>query len=285
MNIRTKFKVSLGFSLIEALIALTVASVGMLGIAHMQSKIVHQSSASKSRSEATSLVQEKVEQLRNFTTKDFDTALANTTSPAPSESIDGNNAQFTRSWEITTDGNMKNVEVTVSWTDAWNLAQQVNLATAITWEDPRGVASTPSVSMLDSATGRATLGEGNISDRGITLDETPEWDGDGGTNSIPDGIMRKYASDGDLLLVDPSDGTIVLTLDQACTSGACTDFVTISGTIYIDTLSNHANPSDVYIKASDAAYCLLWVDPPSGHTAGEYDISAGQCTGNGQRGL
>ncbi len=30
----------------------------------------------------------------------------------------------------------------------------------------------------------------------------------------------------------------------------------------------------MYIKASDAAYCLLWVDPPAGDTADEYDISA-----------
>jgi Tfp pilus assembly protein PilV len=274
MNIRTKSKKNSGFSLVEALVALAVASVGMLGVAQVQSTIAHQSSSSKSRSEAAGLVQEKVEKLRNFTTKDFDTALANTADPDPSESIDGVNAQFTRSWNITTDGEVKNMTVSVSWTDSRNQLQQVDLSSAITFEDPRSVANSPADPLLDSATGRASLGEGNVADRGITIGTTAEWDGDGGTNSIPDGTMVKFSDDGDLLLVDPDDGAIVLTMKQACVSGTCTDFVTISGTIYIDTASNHNNPSDVYIKASDAAYCLLWVDPPEGSSGDDYDISS-----------
>lgn len=57
-----------GVSLIEALVALAVMAFGMLGVVGMQSTLRFNSDVSKQRSEAVRIVQETVEQRRNFST-------------------------------------------------------------------------------------------------------------------------------------------------------------------------------------------------------------------------
>ena len=59
---------SRGVSLIEALVALAVMSIGLLGVAGMQATLRSTADLSKQRSEAVRLAQEKLEDLRSFGT-------------------------------------------------------------------------------------------------------------------------------------------------------------------------------------------------------------------------
>lgn len=57
-----------GFSLIEVLVAVVVLSVGLIALAALQGNLVRGSSATRAQSQATALAQEKLEQMRGFTT-------------------------------------------------------------------------------------------------------------------------------------------------------------------------------------------------------------------------
>ena len=56
-------------------------------------------------------------------------------------------------------------------------------------------------------------------------------------------------------------GLVALTLPDACkVEGGCTQFVEVSGTVYFDrTGGSKLNATDVFVLASDAAYCSRWV--------------------------
>lgn len=67
----TQRKANSGISLIEALISLTVLSFGLLAIANFQSKLLAGSGYSKTRSEAMALAQQKLDDIRNYTTQEI----------------------------------------------------------------------------------------------------------------------------------------------------------------------------------------------------------------------
>lgn len=254
-----------GFSLIEALVAFVITAAGLIALASFQAGLFSTSGYNKARTEALSLAQEKIEELKQYTLLSEDNFIDNnadgvmdaddTYTEAP---IDGQNAQFTRSWELTTVGQEKQIDVTVSWNDSANQAQSVMLGTVLTWISPRAEGdqlaelAAPSVS---SPTGRAEIGEGNLTDY-------PDAEAVSGAGE--DGLSL-YRDDENLLLADPT-GDILLTLVDACSTvdGTCIDFVKISGTVYVDTINTSQRPEDIHVIAADAAHCQRWV--PSGYT-------------------
>lgn len=253
---RAIFKAQRGFGLMEILVTVLILSVGVLGVIRFQSHLLSVSSDNKTEAEAIALAQERIEELRNY----GNTYKKNITDPTATgyndddnfqtalvaeadEEISGVNALFTREETIATDGTNKNVTVTVSWTDANNLVQSVALDTQLTWVSPRSAgdrevqSNTPT---LVNPTGRAHLGDGLVPD-GVSPIEN-----DDGTGYWDDGDNRKLTL----------NGRVVLTLEDACLTETCLDFVKISGKVYIDrALQNSLPANEVYVVASDAAFC------------------------------
>jgi Tfp pilus assembly protein PilV len=242
---------SSGFGLIEILVTLGILSVGILGVATLHSVITRQSADNKARAEAMEIAQSRLEQMRNYTdaagtTAEFNTLFANL-SNGNSTTINGISATFTRTETITTSGSNKNITVMVGWTDPGNAAQNVSLATSISFLAPRSAGDTALEGveeLVDAPTGRARLGDGTLTEAQL---DAAISNGDG-TSEVISGLNR-------LLAVDSN---VVLTLVEACQTegGSCSDFVRINGRIWIDqATASSIDPGEVYIAASDAAFC------------------------------
>ena len=123
-----------GISLIEALLALAVMALGMMGLVGVQSTLRNTSDVAKQRSEAVRIAQVEIERWRAFT------ALAGGGSTNYVDMADavaaivGTNASFTRTTNVTPmaaplPGSA--LTVTVAWKDRTDQDQSVQLSTAI----------------------------------------------------------------------------------------------------------------------------------------------------------
>ncbi|MCW8993040.1 MAG: prepilin-type N-terminal cleavage/methylation domain-containing protein [Gammaproteobacteria bacterium] len=275
-----------GFTMVEVMVAFAVLAFGLLAVASFQSKLVSGSGLNKARSEAISLAQQKLDEIRSYT--DEPTLVANLEGrstpidgdqfpadvedgdyPTTPETIPGVNAEYQRQWNVAVAGRVADVVVTVSWDDPRVGQQSVSINTAMTWKNPRGGAELTDVEdpLVPSATGRASLGEGEVS-----LDDIPDSADNGDGTATGD-----FDGDGDLELVDlnsPDEGMapVVLTLKDACNieTGECTDFVKISGRLYIDEAESPMTLAEVYVLASDAAYCSRDLDNQGTSPTGDY---------------
>jgi len=137
-----------GFALIEALIAMIVASFGMLALAGFQNTLSLNADVAKQRTEATRLAQQKLEQLRTFDTL----TVYGTQMVSGSDTIQ-TNASFARSWGVSalaSPDTGRSINVTVSWTDRAGNAQDVKLLSHVSASDP---ALAGSVFFSSSSTG------------------------------------------------------------------------------------------------------------------------------------
>lgn len=243
-----------GFGMIELLITLGILGVGIVGVATFHSQVTQQGQDNRARSEAFSIAQSRIEEMRNYTAnassqEEFDALYADTDGFANTASINGVHANFTRSESITTSGDRKDVTLLVNWSSPDGENRDVTLSTELAFRQPRSVGDVARRSggpLVNPPTGRARLGEG-------VLPEGAE------TTSNLDGTALYEDGGGDLMLA--VDDQIVLTLALACQTddGVCLDFVRISGRVYIDTATqNNLNPGDVSVVASDAAFCARY---------------------------
>jgi hypothetical protein len=143
------FKSQTGIGLIEVLITAIVIAVGLLAVASLQSGFLASSGNSKTRSEALSLAESKLEELRNNISATGYNTLPAAPDPDP-ETITGTNATFARTWAITDADpsipgadapNRKKISVRVSWDNDGNGAvinpdEKVNVVTEIAFIDP-----------------------------------------------------------------------------------------------------------------------------------------------------
>jgi Tfp pilus assembly protein PilV len=297
MNIRSKDNQA-GFSLTEALVAFAVVTGGLLAVASFQAGLFSSSAYNKARTEALSLAQQKIEEFKSYADADEDNyvdenndGVMDADGAYTDNTITGNNADFTRSWDITTTDEGKRVGVTVSWVDSANVTQSVSLASSISYLSPRSGADQV-VDLKDplvgSPAGRAERADGYLSDypsNDISKVGTPGGDG-----------LGTYRYQDDLFLVDPQN-KVLLRLRDACLadSGYCTDFVRVSGTVYLD-MQNLTDPvlqgaidpetglpvlnweplqaTDILILPSDSGHCQRWVDSGS--------LSSPPTTANGE---
>lgn len=132
-----------GVSLIEAMVALAVMGIGMLGLAGIQSTLQGGSDAAKQRAEAVRLAQASIEQARAFSVLDPTAGIAaygdlvdGSTTETP---ITGTNAEFTRTRRVVTlpaPLAAKSLTVDVDWVDRSGQAQSVRLSTTIAGISP-----------------------------------------------------------------------------------------------------------------------------------------------------
>ncbi|HEY0964049.1 MAG TPA: hypothetical protein VGE69_16995 [Pseudomonadales bacterium] len=246
-----------GFGLIEILVTLGVLSVGIVGVTVLHSTVTKQSSENKSRAEALAIAQSRIEDLRNYTgavasLADFDEEFADTSGFANSATIEGTNAEFTREEQIGSTGDMKTLTVRVTWSDQDGDSQNVSLDTRLSYIPPRSIGDTAlqaGAAVVDAPTGRARLGEGELPAGAVTV-------------SNGDGTSLYDNGGSDLMLV--AGDQIVLTLAEACQTEneTCIDFVRIKGRVWIDQATQGSlNPGNVFVIASDAAYCARHFTP------------------------
>lgn len=265
-----------GFGFIEILVTMGVLAVGILGVATLNGVITRTSADNKTRAEALSIAQSRLEEMRNYTNSaasltEFNTLYADVTD-GNSTAIAGVNAAFTRTETITTSGSRKEVVVEVAWTDAEGAGQDVGLNGELLYVPPRSVGDTAleaGASLVDAPTGRARLGEGELPEGATTTDN-----GDG---------TSLYEDDSDDLMLVFED-QIVLTLALACQTedGTCLDFVKIKGTVYIDTANQNIDPGDVAVIASDAAFCARYYHDASNNLVKvTYATTSALTTANG----
>ncbi|QDP02031.1 prepilin-type N-terminal cleavage/methylation domain-containing protein [Thalassotalea sp. PS06] len=253
-----------GFGLVEVLIALAILAVGLLAVGIFHSDVIEQSNGNKAKAEAIAIAQQRIEEMRNYTGQasdidEFNSLFTITTGYTNNKTVNGNNATFTRSESISQTGDTKKVALMVSWQNSQGDTEQVVLeselgfgSAALSGQLGMDLGSDP---LVRSATGRAILGAGQV-EAGDTIDMS--------SNGDMTGLLDR--GDGDLRLTNGEEegSDVVLTLEDACelddneqrTTLPCTGFVEISGKVYIDTTTQKSlKPGEVYIKASDAAYC------------------------------
>lgn len=131
-----------GVSLVEALVALAVMSLGMLALVGVQSSMRFNNDLSKQRGEATRIAQDELERLRTFATLDADPAQPGRSwdeivdpgevAYAPQNGIA--NATYRVSRRVTAQptnataaGQRKLIQVVVRWTDRTGVAQSVTV--------------------------------------------------------------------------------------------------------------------------------------------------------------
>lgn len=122
-----------GVSLVEALVAMTVLSIGTLGVLGVQATLRSNSDVSKQRSEAVRIAQELIEDRRGFADRaGYDGIGAGT------DTVNGLNATFTVTREVVDPAaisihapRLKSLRVTVSWPDRGGQTQQVRMTTVI----------------------------------------------------------------------------------------------------------------------------------------------------------
>ena len=137
---RHPLKSARGFTLIEALIALLVAGLGLLTLSVVPLKLVQNADLARQRGEATRLAAEKIESLRGYTSitgagTSAWNGLAGGTDTASS------NVSYTRSWTLDGDSAqpMRQLKVDVSWPDRAGVTQLVTLSSVISRTDPADV--------------------------------------------------------------------------------------------------------------------------------------------------
>ena len=167
-----KHKRTRGVSILEALITLVVAALGLLSFVVMQSRLRANSDVSKQRSEAVRIAQENMENLRAFGTLASDGAVANNLAYNTGV-VDGaavktvlasavstaTNTAYTVTQSVTTSAQagMKDIRITVAWKDRNNVDQQAVLRSVINGNDPRFAAALsipPSGSPIKDPLGR-----------------------------------------------------------------------------------------------------------------------------------
>jgi Tfp pilus assembly protein PilV len=284
---RTSRKRHWGFGLIEILVTLGVLSVGIVGVTVLQSTVTRQSSENKSRAEALAIAQSRIEEMRNYTGDVKTLAGFNLQFPTSNDfgnsfPVTGTNAAFTREEQIGASGELRTVAVRVTWTDGDGVSQSVNLNTQLSYISPRSIGDTAleaATSVVDSPTGRARLGDGELP-ADVELSDLAH-----------NGDLTYLYDQGTERMLVTADKDIVLTLEEACQTeqGTCIDFVRIKGRVYIDRTSQGSlPPGEVHVVASDAAYCSRYWTTTSGQTTTVHPVTntttSTITTGNGTNG-
>ena len=130
-----------GITLIEALTAFLVLTLGMLAVVRMQPVLRQQADIARQRAEAVRLAQEDLEQLRGFVTRaaagtpSFE-AIASARRTVDANGLGSPRYELVRNVDAAAIGDLRQVAVTVSWVARDGSAQQVALASMIAGIDP-----------------------------------------------------------------------------------------------------------------------------------------------------
>ena len=132
-----------GFTLIEALIAFLITSVGLFALFATQAMLARNADVAKQRTEATRLAQEQLEALRAYTTLNTTAGQVAWADLASASDSVTTNANFTRSWTLSDAATspMRRVAINVTWPDRGGQTQTITLTSVISKTDPANVGA------------------------------------------------------------------------------------------------------------------------------------------------
>jgi prepilin-type N-terminal cleavage/methylation domain-containing protein len=96
-----------GFTLIEVLIALFVLTAALLAISSMVYSVMGSTSLSKEVGTATTLMQDKMESLKNTPVSSLSSG---------NDTIQLGNVDYLRQWSVAASANTRTITVTIDWT-------------------------------------------------------------------------------------------------------------------------------------------------------------------------
>lgn len=238
----TRSQPARGFLLIEALVALLILTVGLLGLSTLYSHVTGAAGEAKSRSQAMAQASSKIDELRNLLLEaDYTASLPNGTT-ATTATVDG--LEYSMSWTVTdTVSGLQNklVQVGVSWLDRAGNTQTVNLNTILGWNDPaRGLMTQYRFnSVTPKPKGEAQRKPGIYRPGDVIAPPT--------TN--PDTKVTTLMS---------ADGVTPLLELQPSLDGSAQKFITINGRVYIDQSANRMPESTaIYLRLSSEGQCVF----------------------------
>ncbi len=237
------FFIQRGFALLDALIAMVIIAIGVLGIAKLNSILLASTGIAKTRAEATQLAEGKIEEFRGL-----QPPAAKPVTNTTGELISGVNAQFTITWIVESAGvtntNLDKVDVCVSWGDACGGTgeKKVELSSLLAWTDLATFAAIGSGQVLpvEGIPGTPTGSAQEVSDSSYALDSMTA----GMVDNLIDGTSIAHY-DGNTVLIETSTGKVLLLIHDG------SSFSTISGNVYISWGSGVNNRKGSDISLSD----------------------------------
>lgn len=210
-----------------------VVAVGVLGIAKLQTVVVSNSADAKARSEAMTLAQAKLDELRNVALQgehytNSGTCATGSVVAGGNDNPTGVNATYTRNWTVTPNCTppRHQIQVTVSWTGAANESKNVRLNSVIAWNDP--TSSTLKLS-AGSGTGGGGLAPPSAARLGDDAQDYENLPGSATPNGS-DGTYTNYNSgsgEWEILVALPGGGYRVALYSKV-------PIVTLSGIVALD---------------------------------------------------
>lgn len=123
-----------GSIIMESLISIVIIGFGALALIKLQGQVMSGISSATQYTEANSLAHSKIENLRNIPND----TVYNNSIVAGTDSPNGRNTTYTRSWNVTEFNNpdYKLIEVSIAWVNKENKNKQLKLSTFIGKIDP-----------------------------------------------------------------------------------------------------------------------------------------------------
>lgn len=240
------FKHNSGFVLIEALIALIVSAIGLLGIALISSNYLAESTSSKAKAEAMKLAEIEIENLRSIASSWSVESIesGNVSWPVTESPYQGQNAEFIVSAanKAVSNGTLK-ATVLVSWDGGQSITLSTVVADDIFDMKAEGANQTGdsnSSFSIDLPTGGAEYGEDAPSG---ALSENVSLD-----------TVTVSTANGSLLLINKD----VSNNEETLLTYTGSAFSEIRGVVYVPSavLSNTAeNYQSIIVKPSDTGVC------------------------------
>ena len=250
-----------GFVLVEAIIALVVSAVGLLGVALFTSSMVGESAQAKSESEALAIAQKEIEILRGYAgSYSLSSIVSDTPSWPVSSSVLGTRESYSLSgdvvWSPSSGTSLADASITVSWAEG-----SVTLNTTIV-ED-----------MFDS---RAEGGNGEGQAGSNPFDLTPpsggaKYGADAPGGNLPDIVTLTGDQLAVISVADDGSGGIKLVYDNPNPQGdekaqyelltySGSAFSEIRGVVYVDYTATGLDDSEenynkLVVRASDTGVC------------------------------
>jgi prepilin-type N-terminal cleavage/methylation domain-containing protein len=108
-----------GFTLIEILIALVILSFSLLGLAGLMIMTTKSNSYGGHMTEAATLAQDKLEEFRAV--RPQPPPLGDIPDgPGNDQKVGATGVNYTRNWNIATNGNLRTITITINWDDPIN---------------------------------------------------------------------------------------------------------------------------------------------------------------------
>lgn len=133
-----------GQGLIEILMTVLFIGIGVVALIKLQNYLSNNNDLAYQRSDAARIAAREIELLRDFQVINDTSGYTSYQGIASgSTTVAGANTNYTVNWTVSSHTNptYKDINVTVSWTDSYNVSQSVNVVSSVAGIDPSSSAT------------------------------------------------------------------------------------------------------------------------------------------------